>query len=167
MDGKTITYAKWLKLVRESCKKGRTCEEFEELRISNLDVKDETYDSYIAKELAELETGIIRDSLENFQKAINKSLEENDIYIFEKGARTFKTSIKDCVFFEYLNGYSDSMRKQLKESISMNYLMFLDEFDNYLKMQQGYGNYQFLEEMGYIYKKVGIKKCVRELTEDE
>lgn len=164
MDIKEVTYSQWLKYVRLTIEKGRHCDEFKALQCSSPVLNGTEYENFALPELAKLESRLIKDAIEDFEKSINKSFEEFDIYIFEKGLKVFKRSISDCVFFNDLNVFSRDARDRLNESIRMNYLLFIDEFAKYIRKMYEYDNYSYVDEMHYIYKKANIKKFIQEQT---
>lgn len=164
MEIKKISYSEWLKYVRVTIEKGRHCDEFKALQCSSPVLMNTEHENYAIDELSKLESKLIKDAIGDFQKSINKSFEEMDIYIFEKGVKLFKKSISDCVFFNTLDSFSDKTKNGLKESIRMNYQLFIDEFSKYLRIMYEYGNYSFVDEMNYIYKKAGIQKFIQEQT---
>ena len=164
MEIREIPYSEWLKYVRVTIEKGKHCDEFKALQCSSPMLINTDYENYAIAELSKLELKLIKGAIGDFQRSINKSFEEADIYIFEKGVRAFKKSIKDCVFFNALDSFSGKTKNRLKESIRMNYLFFIDEFSKYIRKMYEYGNYSYVEEMNYIYKKACIQKFIQEQT---
>lgn len=164
MEIREISYSEWLKYVRVAIEKGKHCDEFKALQCSSPMLINTEYENYAIAELSKLELKLIKDAIGDFQKSINKSFEEADIYIFEKGVRVFKKSILDCVFFNALDSFSCTTKNGLKESIRMNYLLFIDEFAKYIRKMYEYGNYSYVDEMNYIYKKARIQKFIQEQT---
>lgn len=161
---KTISYADWLKYVRASYEKGRHCNEFKVLQCSSPILLGTDDENYVWNELAKLESKFIKAAVDGFQNAVNKSLEETDVYIFERGIKEFKKNIIDCVFFDGIEGYSAAMKSRLKESIRFNFMLFIDEFAKYIKKLMEFENDSYINEVIYIYKKANIKKFIQERT---
>lgn len=159
-----ISYSEWLKFVKVTIEKGKHCDEFKVLQCSSPVLVNTDYENYAIAELSKLESKLIKDAIGDFQKSINESLEAADIYIFEKGVRAFKKSISDCIFFNDLDSFSSKAKNELKENIRMNYLLFIDEFTKYIRKIYEYGNYSYIDEMNYIYKKACIQKFIQEQT---
>lgn len=161
---KEISYTDWLKYVEVSKEKGRHCKEFKILQCSALVYLGTDYDNFIRNELAKLETQLMKTAIENFQKSVNKSMEEIDIYIFEQGIREFKKSISDCMFFDSIAGYSMKIRNDIKKNIRFHFMRFIDEFAKYIKKFMEYESDSYVNEMIYVYKKANIKKFIQERT---
>lgn len=159
-----IPYSEWIGYVRVSAQRGRNCDEFEMLKNTSPKIENNEYQEYVKKELVKLETKLIQDSIISFQKMVNKSFAEVDIYIFEKGLKALKKSILECLFFDALEDYSKGLKNELKKGIQMNYMLFIDEFSNYLRREYGYDNSSYMDEIEYVYKKAGIKRFVQEHT---
>ena len=82
MDRENVPYADWLKYIRTAVDKGRNCEEFVLLQRSTPVLPGTGYEAYLADEIGKLEERLIRDAVDAFQKSLNKSFEEADIYLF-------------------------------------------------------------------------------------
>lgn len=161
---KKISYTAWLIYIKASYEKGRHCDEFKMLRCSSPDISGTDYEKYVWNELAKLESQFIKTAVEDFQNSVNKSLEEMDVYIFERGIKEFKRSINDCVFFDSIKGYSAEMKSKLKENIQSSFMLFIDEFAKYIKKLREYERDSYANEVIYIYKKANLVKFIQERT---
>lgn len=159
-----IPYSEWVGYVRVSAQIGRNCDEFEMLKKTSPDIGNNEYQDYVKRELAKLETKLIKDSIISFQKMVNNSFAEMDVYIFEKGLKALKKNVLECLFFDEFDDYSKEVKNELKKGIQMNYMLFIDEFSNYLKREYGYDYSSYMDEIEYVYKKAGIKRFVQEHT---
>ena len=163
MDAKQqISYADWLNLVKASRLKGRKCPEFAALCVSSPILGSEEYDAYIHNEMASLEVELIRTLTYDFQKSVNHSFEEQDLYIFETGLRDLKKAVTDCLFFDKIPAFSIGVKNNLKKEIWMNLSAFLGEFSKYMRKMSEYGGDPYIDEFLYIYKKADINKFIRE-----
>lgn len=161
---RTIAYTEWLKYVRASYEKGRHCSEFKELQCVSPLLSGAEYENYVQNELARLETRLIKAALEDFQALVNRSLEEADIYILERGIRQLKESVDACVFFDGMEGCSAEMKNSLKESIRRNFILFTEEFARYIKGLTESERGPYVDEVIYTYKKAKIKNFILERT---
>lgn len=164
MDRENVPYADWLKYIRTAVDKGRNCEEFVLLQRSTPVLPGTGYEAYLADEIGKLEERLIRDAVDAFQKSLNKSFEEADIYLFEKGIRAFKKCIAESVFFVGMDGISATVKESMLKSINTNYLRFVEEIGKYIKKITYYQSHAFLNELEYLFKKAGLKKYIQELT---
>lgn len=148
--------------MRAAIEKGRQCDEFQALRCSSFAPVGAASENFVLSELAKLEARLIKDAVGDFQKSVNKSLESADVYIFEKGLRALKGSISDCFTFCGLKAFSGEGGRRLSESIRTNYLLFLDEWERYVRKTYECVHSPYVEEMAYVYKKANVKKFIQE-----
>ncbi len=159
-----MSYTDWLKYVKLSRENGRHCNEFKILQCASPMLSGTDYDNYVRNELAKLESKLIKTAVDDFQRSVNKSFEERDVYIFEKGIKELKSSIIDCIFFDNIAGYSAEIKNDLKENIQLNFILFIDEFSKYIKKLMEDESDSYVNEIIYIYKKANVKKFIQERT---
>ena len=162
-----IPYSEWSEKVRLSCLKGRHCQEFLELKQSAPSYKGTDYEQFVFNELAKLETELIKDTIKNYQKAMNKCFDELDLHFFARGLKELKLAIDDCLFFDEIELLSIESEKKLKSEIYSNYTGYFDKFSRYVDKMEKYETDQFVREFVYMYRKAHIDKYIQERTSYE
>jgi hypothetical protein len=167
MKAKKIPYFEWVDYVKVSTQRGKKCQEFNILMNTFPDFNMDKYQDYAKNELIKLEMKLIKDSILSFQKTVNKSMSETDVYIFEKGVKTLKKDIVNCLFFDNIDCFSNSIKNDLRKSVKKNYMLFLDEFINYLRKAYCYDYSSYIDDINYVFKRANIKKFIQEHTDYE
>lgn len=162
-----MAYSDWINCINAAKEKGRNCSEFVDLKNSDPIVAGAGSELLVQKEITKLEVELIYSAIDGFEKSVNKSLEETDLFIFEKGLREFKSAIRDFMFFDALESISKEIKDSIKQQIAANLMMFVDEFSKYTKSLSEYDNVTYVDEFMYIYKKANVKKFIQETVSYE
>lgn len=162
-----IAYSDWINYINVTKEKGRNCSEFVDLKNSDPIVGGAGSEFLVQKEITKLEVELIYSAIDGFEKSVNKSLEEADLFILEKGLREFKSAIKDFMFFDALESISKEIKDSIKSQVATNLMMFVDEFSRYTKRLSEYDNTTYVDEFMYIYKKANVKKFIQETVSYE
>ncbi len=162
-----IAYSDWINYIKAAKEKGINCSEFVDLKNSDPIVSGMGSELLVQKEIKKLAVELIYSAIDGFEKSVNRSLEEADLFVFEKGLREFKSAIKDFMFFDNLESISKEIKDNIKSQVATNLIMFVDEFSKYTKRLSEYDNTAYVDEFMYIYKKANVKKFIQETVSYE
>lgn len=159
-EARMISCAQWLELVHAAGKKGARSDEMCMLATVYPSLSAEGYYSTVQKELAGLESALLKKAMNRFQKAVNLSLEDADAEILKSGIKEFKQTVYRCFFFNGMEEYPYAIRKDLCIQVVRKLTDFTDEYENFVKRfgESSYG--PFIEEFDYICRKANLKKYV-------
>ena len=157
-----VAYSDWINFINAVKEKGVHSLEFEKIKNSEPIVGGAGGEKLLQQEITKLEIEIIYDAIGGFEKAINLSIEEADLYILEKGLRDLKQAIADSMFFDAFESLTKESKDNLKRQIAANLYMFIDEFSKFMKKLSEEGNSLYVDEFLYIYKKANIRKFIQE-----
>jgi len=157
-----ITWSQWLDLLRAVEKKGIRCEEWNDFSTKCPSGMTAESDYLLEKELANLETTLLKKSVKKMQTAFNECMEDMDLFILEKGLLDFKKEIAACFFFQRLEGFPERVSSSIGDQVAQALRQFVDDFMAYVKKMDENGTNDFLEDVIYLCRKAKLKKYVEE-----
>lgn len=159
-----VSYSQWLEYINGAGAKGLKSEAFSSLKGCYPVIGSEAHYGMMQRELAKLETILLKKTVAGFQTAVNRCLEEADPEILEWGIREFKRSVSCCYFFNGIEEYPQTVRKDIGSQMGESLASFVDEYSIFLKKIRENDNSSFIEDFEYICKKAKLKKYIEEFT---
>ena len=155
-----VTYSQWLEFVNEARKGGFKCSALNELKSCYPGNIMTGYDRIMLNELAKLETGLIKKTIDRFQKAVNEGIEEYDLEAIQFGIKEFKKNVANCFFFANIDEYPRLIKEELGTQLVEKFGAFIVEYANFVKRSSENGGSLFFEEFRYICKKAKLKDFI-------
>ncbi len=159
-----VSYSQWLEYVNGAGAKGFKSQEFSSLQECYPSIGEKAQYGILEKELAKLETVLLKKSISGFQMSVNHCLEESDLEILAWGIKEFKRNVSSCYFFHAIEGYPLIVRKHLCSQIGENLAAFVDEYRIFLKKLSENDSCPFIEDFAYICKKAKLRKFIEEFN---
>lgn len=164
MPGKTtyISYADWAALVAKTRADGVGSEAFAALKNAYPQTAGEAYVPMVQKELARLETCLLKRAFDRFQKEINLCLEEADIEGAEAAIRNLKKNLRACLFYNGILEYPQTIRESMNAEIRKNVRAFWQEYLRFLRKLSYTDGSAFVEELLYRCRKCNVDQVILE-----
>lgn len=150
---KYISYSDWSALISEVMEKGLSCDALNELRAVYPRSVGEAYDTMLYNRLAKLEQFMIEESVGIFQKQMTACLDEADLEIAENAFVKLKKHYVDCLFFQQIPDYPETVKRKMSDEIIRNMQLFRESFLTYLKKLEYTDNSAFIQDYVYICKR--------------
>lgn len=159
-----ISYSQWLELMNKVQEKGMCSDEMQRLHVVCPEVNTKNHYQFIQNELSKLETELLRKTIYQFEASVNRCLEDLDLEFLNKGIRIFKKNIYHCFFFNNIEQYPYTVRKNLCNQLINPLISFTKEYAQFVKKLREDNNSLFIDDFDYICKKAKLKKYIEEFN---
>lgn len=152
-ESRYVSYADWIALIAVILEKGMTCQEFEQIKQVYPQTAGESHISMVYNELGRLEECLLMHSFSKFQNTINRCLEEMDLEIAEFAMRNLRRNLKDCLFFNDIPEFPESIKNKMTQEVKKNIEAFQEKYQKYLKKLAYSDSSVFVQDLIYMCKK--------------
>lgn len=137
-------------------------ESFAALKSAYPQAAGEAYVPMVQKELARLETCLLKRAFDRFQKEINRCLEEADIEAAESAMRNLKKNLRACLFYNGIPEYPQAVRESMNAEIRENASAFWQDYLRFLRKLSYTDGSAFVEELFYRCRKCNVDQVILE-----